>query len=209
MPFLKDEEGNWIDVNGKHVPPEYVPKHAIKVDKMVMEAAETILALYEAMVQAKEIISSNINNHLVEMATENGVELDNQKGYTWYDFSGFYKLKLKIGTFKRFDERLHIAEQKLKTIVEEWAIGAVGEKQIKTLALDAFESNKDGLINPNKIFQLMKLLQGFVEENPGIGEVINLINESLYVHGRKDYYSLEIKQEDGSWKSIVLNFARI
>ncbi|WP_417913698.1 DUF3164 family protein [Candidatus Electronema sp. JM] len=207
---VKDAKGNWIDPEGNHIPEKYVPAHERREDVLVMTAAESMLAISEAMQQAKSMIMLGIEQYLSELAAENGEDALNVGGnYTWRDFSGVYKVELRNAKIQQFDDRIKVAAQKLERVIDGWAMGAAGRDELKSLATEAFENDEQGRISPGKVFRLQKRLRGMTETTPEIAEVVRLISESVLVVGRKQYISLSRRAEDGSWETVPMDFARI
>lgn len=206
----KDDKGNWIDPQGNHIPDKYIPPHERREDALVMNIAEPMLAISEAMEQSKAIIMQAVSGYLADLAAENGEEALNDGGnYTWRDFSGFYKVELKNAKIQQFDDRIKVAAQKLERVIDGWAVGAAGRDELKALATEAFESDEQGRISPGKVFRLQKRLRGLAQANPEIDDVVRLIADSVVVIGRKQYITLSRRNEDGTWESVPMDFARI
>lgn len=206
----KDAKGNWIDPEGNHIPEKYVPAHERREDALVMTAAESMLAINEAMQQAKAVIMQKFEQYLADLAAEGGEgELNPGGNYTLRDFSGIYKFEVSNAKIQQFDDRIKVAAQKLERVIDTWAVGAAGRDELKTLATEAFESDQQGRISPSKVFGLQKRLRGLAATNPEIAEVVRLISESIRVIGRKQYITLSRRAEDGSWESVPMDFARI
>jgi hypothetical protein len=207
---LKDAKGNWIDPEGNHIPEKYVPAHEKRTDDLVMTAAESMTALNEAMSQAKRLIAGKISEYLEALAAEHGEEMLNEGGnYTWQDFGGTFKLELNNAKLQQFDDRIKVAAQKLERVIEGWAVGANGKDELKALATEAFESDEQGRISPHKVFRLLRRLRGLAQNSPEVADVVKLITESVVVTGRKQYLGLSIKQKDGGWRRVIMDFARL
>lgn len=205
----KDAKGNWIDPDGNPIPVKRVTPEEMREDALVMLAAESMVALSEAMKQAKIMILRKAEEMLTAQAEEHGEESLNPGGnYTWYDFSAQYKLQFKNAQLQQFDEHLQIAAQKLDRIIDTWAVGAQGQEELKSLATEAFEADQQGKISTSKVFRLLRRLRRLTAENAAVAEVVALIEQSVVIIGAKLYVSLSEKQADGSWRGVPVDFAR-
>lgn len=88
-------------------------------------------------------------------------------------FDGQYKVTREISDLIDFDERLQIAKELVDECLEEW--GQTADSKVKTMLADAFQVNKKGRVNVQKVLGLRK----FKFEDHRWKEAMEAIADSL------------------------------
>ena len=149
-------EGYMQDPQGRLVPVAMVKE----IDKL---RDQTVRAIVDKAI--------NLNHHLrtfkaeafsdvavfVETSTEQwGAKLGGSKGnVTLYTFDGRYRVERRVQELIRFDEQLQAAKALIDECITDWSTGSRDE--IKVLVNDAFQVNKEGMVNTQRVLGLARL----------------------------------------------------
>lgn len=117
-------------------------------------------------------------------------------------FDGQYKVTREISDLIDFDERLQIAKELVDECLEEW--GQTADSKVKTMLADAFQVNKKGRVNVQKVLGLRK----FKFEDHRWKEAMEAIADSLTVVGTRPYYRMHERDASGKYQQINLDFSR-
>lgn len=118
-------------------------------------------------------------------------------------FDGEYRIVREISDVVDFDERLQIAKTLVDECLDEW--GQTADSKVKTMLADAFQVNKKGRVNVQKVLGLRK----FKFEDPRWKKAMEAIADSLTVVGTKPYYRMHVRDASGKYQQINLDFSRV
>ena len=196
----------WIDEAGNSIPVKRITR-----SEKLMELKSTLLLKGARMINDRLIaFKTDIKTicEEVEKASlaENGVVRENAKGnLTWYNFDRSIKVERSVSEPMRFDE-LTISAAKSK--LDEFLNEAIESKFdfAKDMILTAFETTK-GQLDPKKITPLTRYERKV--NHPLFSEACRLIQQALRRPESKTYYRVWVKDEDGKFQAIELNFSNI
>lgn len=189
----------WLDSNERKVPVEYVPKEDRTREALIDDVFNRIVHLHEQMSEVKRRVTVSIREYLDSVAESYGE--DWQGAATLSDFGGQRKVEVKIKKFLGFDERIQLAKQKIDQCLESWSEGA--RRELTTLVKAAFQSDSQGKLNAHNILSLLK----YEIDDPVWQDAMGLIKSSMKVERAKDYYRFMMRDDDGNWETVQLNFA--
>ena len=186
-----------------------VPVENIKpVDRLRDEMVKTIVAhacsLSKSLQDFKRDTMNLIGVFVEKSALEYGVSYGGEKGnIQLLSFDGKYKVQKSISEYIVFDERLQVA----KKLIDECIISWTGDtkSEIKSLINYAFEVDKQGKINRDRILGLRRL----DITDPKWQRAMSAIADSIQVTGSKEYIRIYERQADGSYKQIPLDIASV
>lgn len=201
-----DKNGNWIDREGRLVPPDKVKE----VDRIQDEATEKMIAIAERLEQqmltAKKEIVAVFEAALNDMAKARKVR-ENWKGNsTLRSYNGEFVAERSVAERIVLDAQLKMA----KTVLDEWISGNLegANESIAGFITQVFSVNKQGRINTRDI---LKLLQHDIRD-PKWVKAMSLIRDSIKITGSSTYYrfSKRVKTSTGeAMVPIALDFASI
>ena len=202
----KTSDPMWIDEAGNSIPVKRITR-----SEKLMELKSTLLLKGARMINDRLIaFKTDIKTicEEVEKASlaENGVVRENAKGnLTWYNFDRSIKVERSVSEPMRFDE-LTISAAKSK--LDEFLNEAIESKFdfAKDMILTAFETTK-GQLDPKKITPLTRYERKV--NHPLFSEACRLIQQALRRPESKTYYRVWVKDEDGKFQAIELNFSNI
>lgn len=197
-------EGYMEDAQGRLVPLGQIEEIDKQRHELVMELVGQAHTQREAMRDFKSKIMGDVEAFVQLSAEEYGVNIGGKKGnVTLYSFDGKYRIQRSITEHFMFDERLQAAKELVDQCLKEWTEGSPGE--LKAIVNDAFQVDKEGLINVNRILGLRRLK--IADER--WKTAMKAISDSLQTVGSKAYFRISERQEDGSYKYLPLDMAKI
>lgn len=140
---------------------------------------------------------------LVEMSAEEyGAKIGGNKGnVTMFTFDGKYKINRAITERIMFDERLQAAKGLIDECLNDWTKDS--NAKIQSIIHQAFEVDKEGNINTNRVLGLRRL--GF-DDDARWTKAMTAISESVQVVGSKSYVRLyERDDATGEYVPIKLD----
>ncbi len=198
----KTPEGYMKDGQGRLVPDSMVKPVDKARDEIVMEIVEEALKVAGSVSSFKHKALGDIAAFVELSAEEHGVKMGGEKGnVTLRSFDGEYKIIRAIDEYMSFDEQLQVAKVLIDECIHEWSAGSRSE--IKVLINSAFQVDKEGRINTNRILSLRKLNI----EDPKWLNAMKIIGESLQVDGSKTYIRIYKRGADGKYEHISLDVA--
>lgn len=196
-----DESGNQIPYNRTTAIERMKEKNAFSLIKKGKSIAKFLAEMKEAVAKATEEV-------LAAEREANNVKLEGKGNYTWYNFDRSIKVQVDMSEPIRFDEiKIASAKEKLMNLIRE---NISGDEFIISIAEDAFQTSS-GRLDPKKILGLRKHSQRIKNEvlKAQWDETMQLIDSSITRPKSKSYYKLWIKNEDGKYEGVELNFSAL
>lgn len=186
-----------------------VPESQVKeIDKLRDDVVRGIVSVAKTvqsqMATYKAVSMANVADFVDLSASEFGVKFGGAKGnVSLTSFDGKHKVQLSIGEHRVFDERIQAAKAKIDACITRWSEGA--SDQIKALVELAFRVNKQGHIDVNQVLGLRQLNI----DDPDWRDAMDAIADSIQVLGSTPYLRVYERQDDGSYKQIALDIAKL
>jgi len=200
----KDDKGRWIDPIGNPIPVKYVDKTAKLRDQMIERHVRQALLIYDRLYKFKVNVRADLAKYLDWLATSHGEDALNPGGnYILPGFSGDKRLCIKVHKLIDFDERLHLAKQKIDRCLEKWSEGA--DDNLKAVVYRAFEVNEKGKLDAKSILHLRTVKIKDKEWQ----SAMELIADAILISGSKTYFHFQQRDKEGAWKTIRLNLASV
>lgn len=203
---MENQDQYMEDAQGRLVPISMVSE----VDKcrstLVLELVAAAKRLRVEMSGFKARSMGDVDAFVELSAEKYGVRMGGRKGnITLVSYDGRYKIQVAISEHLIFDERLQAAKKLIDECITEWASNSRDE--IKALINDAFQVDKEGRINTNRVLGLRRL----DIRDPKWLLAMQAITDSLQVIGSKTYLRLYERESgtDDKWKPIVLDLAAL
>ncbi|HAS88146.1 MAG TPA: sulfate transporter [Desulfovibrio sp.] len=197
-------EGYMEDAQGRLVPLGQVKEIDKQRHETVMELVAQTMSMREAMSVLKSKFVDDVETFVQLSAEEYEVKIGGKKGnITLYSFDGKYRIQRSVNEHFAFDERIQAAKELVDECLKEWTETSPGE--LKVVVNDAFQVDKEGNINVNRILGLRRLKI----TDPRWKRAMDAISDSLQTVGSKAYFRVSERQEDGSYKYLPLDMAKI
>ena len=191
----------WTDSEGALVPVQYIPADEKKADKMVEKIIGKVENFQAKMKKFKEEMEKELKHYLDNLAEKYDEKWEGNA--TIYDFGKMKQIEIKVSKHFVFNEKLQIAKQKIDKCIMDWSEGS--NKKLIAIINKAFKVDKKGQIDAKRILELKTL----DIKDSAWKEAMKLIDESMRVDSTKIYYNFRVKDENGQWKKIPLNFSAL
>ena len=201
-----DKHGNWIDRQGRLVPPEKVKEIDRIQDQAVEEMIQLAKEAEEYLLQARLRIVARFDQALSDIAKAGKVAREDWKGnVSLRSYSGDLVAERSVSARIELDARLKMA----KTLIDEWLSENLegANENISKFILQAF-AVKNGRVNTRDI---LKLLQYDIRD-PKWTKAMQLIKDSMTITNSVTYYRFFERIETATGelnRPIVLDFAGI
>ncbi|WKE64360.1 DUF3164 family protein [Gallaecimonas kandeliae] len=189
---------------GHLVPEDQVKGIDLLRDDLVMRLVQQAQVEQQRLAAFKAGAMSEIRSFVELSAEQYDVKWGGRKGnvsLTSYD--GEYQVQLAQGEHKKFDERIQAAKSLIDQCIGEWSEGASSE--LRALVDHAFRVNKEGHIDVGQVLSLRQL----AIEHPKWKEAMDAIADSITVVGTSSYLRLYKRDEQGRYKQLSLDIAKL
>jgi len=171
-------------------------------DTLVKEIFANAAEISGVLAGFKKKTLGDIEAFISLSAEQYNAKLGGKKGnVTLMSFDGSIKIQRSIDEHLVFDERLQAAKALIDECINQWA--ATSDPKIKTLIGDAFQVDKAGRLNVNRILGLRRL--NFEDER--WTRAMTAIGESLQVVGSKAYIRIYTRGAEGEYNPLPLDVA--
>lgn len=204
---IKDERGFWLDGKGDATHPDNV-RAADKIkDEMIEKLCNEAMHLSDEISAFKKKSNEQVEAYFAILLQDYGInaKAKSVKGnITIENFSSTFKVALSVSDNLQFDERIQIA----KSLVDEFLIDETKDSSpaIRTLITKAFEVDKKGNIDANKIFALKR----YDIQDERWNKAMSIIDESKKVAFARSYIRFYIREHtNNEWELVPLNIAGV
>jgi len=195
--FWKDESGQLIPYN-----------RTTKVERLHERLSGQLLKEAQRLNRLLTAFKRRVNDACLDAyhAYMKEKEVRGVKGnFTWYNFNRTIKIEVNIHERITFDELGVIAA---KEKFNEFLNANIESKDqfIKQMVLDAFETSK-GKLDAKKIMGLIRYKSKI--KNETFQRAVELLEESIRRPDSRTYFRISIKDENGKYQFINLNFSSV
>jgi hypothetical protein len=208
--FHSAKDTTWTNAAGDPVPVKHISRSeklkeatAARLYKKALKVQEALLDLFADMQAANMEIDAALRK---DYELKTGQQKKAGKGgLTWYNFDASVKVETNVNEYLKFDDGLM---KEAQVLLNEYIGSRLNEDQklIAAIAADAFSTSK-GSFDPRKVFNLLKY-EGQVKSTR-FSKVCELIRNAQRIDKAKAYYRISVRQADGSYQPIKLNFSSL
>lgn len=202
------KDKTWIDESGSLIPYNRTTPTERKREKSAFQLAKKAININNLLSDFKEFVSLATEEVLNDAREANEVKLDLKGNYTWYNFDRSIKIQVDISEPIKFDEiQIAAAKEKLMNLIR---TNISGDEFIISIVEDAFQTST-GRLDPKKILGLRKHSKRIKSTllKAQWDETMSLIDESITRPKSKSYYKIWIKNSEGKYDGVELNFSAI
>lgn len=198
----------WIDESGSHVPYNRTTAIERKKEKYAFTLLKKGQSVFKILAELKAAVREASDEVLNDEREASNVKLSEKGNYTWYNFDKSIKIQVDVNEPIRFDEiKIASAKEKLMNLIR---TNINGDEFIISIAEDAFQTSS-GKLDPKKILGLRKHSSRI--KNKAIQteweETMKLIDTAITRPKSKSYYKIWVKNEEGEYEGVELNFSNI
>ncbi|MFN3461102.1 MAG: DUF3164 family protein [Oceanibaculum sp.] len=198
-------EGHRMDGKGRLVPERAIKAQEQLEDEMVRKVMGHAAALANQVRRFRAHTLADISDFLDLLRQQYGVTPRGARGkgnMTFLSFDGLMKVQVQIADQLVFGPELRIAQEAFAACIAEWAEGAKSE--LRAIVDQAFEADKEGNINRESVFRLLRL--DFDHPKWKAGQ--DAIRDSIRVVGSKSYFRFYIRENhEAAWQAVPIDLA--
>lgn len=203
------KQSTWRDADGQEVPYKFVPA----ADRMKESLAGTLLKkalkvekqLEDFYNELKDGFDKVYQQMLADYNLKYGKERKIKGSYAWFNFDKSIKIESSISDLIKWDDammseaREYLDKYLAKNLTDT-------NELIKGLAQAAF-SNAKGMIDTGKVFQILKFEDKIRDKY--FQTSCKLMRGAQSVANSKRYMRVFVRQEDGQYRNVNLNFSSL
>lgn len=191
----------YINSRGYKVPAEQMAPQDVLKHELVIEKIAKAKALSQMHDEFKREVFSNIQDFIALIADEYQVKMGGLKGnITLTSFDGKSKIVVGIDDQISFGPEIDIAKQLITKVIEQEL--ADTSSFISDLVRDAFEADKQGHYNKNRILALRKYRNANDSEDWLLA--MKALDDAIIASSSKTYIRFFEANEYGKWQQIPM-----
>jgi hypothetical protein len=174
-------------------------------DEIVGEIVKQATDLSTILKNFKDGLHSVFNDHQVRLQGYGGIRSNSKGGFSLVHSSGQIKASRIRATQPQWDER----STKAIELISDFMQDTVKKKDLKLYEIlkSFIEKNDKGELEYSKVMHLFKHKDKY--DDPRWTEGLNLIQESYSINLRGYGYEFHMKDDQGKWQKIEINFTSI
>lgn len=202
------KETVWMDEANNAIPRNRIAKHELKLEKNTNAILEKAQKANKILAEFKTKAYELAYEAYQEAMTSKGVDITSGYGkgnFTLFNFNRTIKIQVDINERIDFDDiTIKAAKEKFNSFLEQTV--KTEDDMIKQLVLDAFETSR-GKLDVKKIFSLIRYESKI--DNIKFQEAVKLLKESIRRPDSKTYMRVFVKDAQGKYSSVELNFSAL
>lgn len=196
--------GYMQDAKGSLIPIDKIKEIDLARDELVKELHRKAKAINALLADFKRQAMDDVEAFIELSAEKYGAHLGGKKGnVTLATFDGELKLIRSITEHIVFDERLQAAKALIDSCLNRWTEGSRSE--IKVLISKAFQTDKQGKINTQRVLELRNL---DIDDDEW-KQAMEAISDSIKITGTKAYMRFLERGLDDNYSNLPLDFAAV
>jgi len=205
VPPVPVPEGYRMDGKGRMVHVAAIKPQELIEDEMVRKVMGFACDLANQLRRFRNNCFADSENFQALLAQEYGVTKRGARGkgnLTFMTVDGLMRMQIQVADHLTFGPELQTARAIFSECIEDWSEGA--RVELRTLVDEAFEGDKEGNINRDAIFRLLRL--SFEDPRWKAGQ--SAIRDSIRVVGSKAYCRFYIRPaQDAAWMAVPIDLA--
>lgn len=199
------KNANWVDESGTQIPFNRLTKLEIMQESELARIVKEANKINASLVSFKKQISQTCDKIIAEFMRSKNVESIGKGNVTLFNFDRSIKLSLDVNDRIEFDD---LTMKACKEKFDEFLNANIDEKQefVKQMVNDAFSTSR-GKLDSKKVMSLLKYETRILDST--FQSALILLKESIRRPDSKSYYRVWVKDADGSYQNIDLNFSSI
>ncbi|TSE02804.1 DUF3164 family protein [Aquimarina algiphila] len=196
----------WYDESGQAIP----YNRTTKTERLMERRSSQLLKDAEGIHHKLSDFKANINLICREVyetfMKDKGLIQENRKGnFTWFNFNRTIKIEVSVTDRIEFDDlTIQAAKEKFHQFLDTNI--SSNDEFIKQMVLDAFETSK-GKLDTRKVFDLIRYKTKI--KKPLFQQAVQLLQESIRRPESRTYFRVWLKDENGKYNNVDLNFSSI
>lgn len=196
----------WTDEKGVSIPYSRTTKRERLAERNAHRILKGALSLNAALASFKQMVIQAHTEMVMAFEAEKDVDLSKTKGnHTWYNFDRSVRITAAAQGRIAFDDlTITAAQAKFNEFLDQEV--TTGSEAVRELVQGAFQTSNSKL-DPKLVLGLLPYRTKI--KNSLFGEACDLIQESIRRSYAKTYYTVALRQDDGSYETVVLDIAAL
>lgn len=195
------EQQTLTNSRGFQVPVDQISPQDLLKNELVVKHVAAAKALHKAQDDFKRQVFSDAHNLIALLEQNYDVKIGGAKGnITLTSFDGKLQVQVGIADQITFGNEIDIAKQLITEVIE--AELAESNGFISQLVRDAFEADKQGNYNKNRIMSLRKYRHA--NDSDAWKNAMNALDDAIIASSSKTYIRFAQRNEFGKWVQIPL-----
>lgn len=195
----------WLDEAGNTIPYDRTTKYERAAENTVYSIATKAQRIHESLAEFKDTIRAEAERLYALFTKENGQIGKGKGSATFFNFDRSIKVSVKVNDQITFDENtLDLAKTKLDELLNDGLEGA--KDFVKPLVMDAFHQT-NGRLDTKRVLGLRRYADRV--RDPRYAEAMALIDKAVRRPSSKEYFQVWVRDANGEYQDIQLNFASI
>ena len=205
LDYQKSNQPMWKDEKGIEIPYSRTTKSERLQEQQSYKIAKEAIKLNTDLSAFKNRIKAICIEVYDTFMTENDNTTPGKGNFTWKNFDGSIKIECSVSERIEFDDlTITACKDKLNEFLDENVESK--EDFVKQMVVDAFETSK-GKLDAKKVMSLLRYRSKIKASK--FQEALNLLESAIRRPESKTYFRVWIKDEEGKYQSIELNFSAI
>ena len=195
----------WVDEAGTKIPFNRLTKLEVMRETELAKLLKEATAINIRMDLFKKHIAATCDKLIKEFMKSKGIDSTGKGNANLFNFDRSIKVELSINDRITFDD---LTMKACKEKFEEFLSNNIDEKQafVKDMIRDAFSTSR-GKLDAKKVMSLLKYETRI--QDGTFQEALALLKESIRRPDSKSYYRVSVKDEEGAYQAVDLNFSSI
>lgn len=189
------------DAQGREISVKVLNQDILDREAAITKAMDHALKLQDRIIKEKHTIIKIVEDYLNDAARKNNVEWKGNALLLSFDEK--YKIEIRYREKIQFGIELQIAKQKMDECIKAWS--ADSNDNLKAIINEAFQVDKRGQLARYRIFALRR----YKIKDPIWKEAMELIDKAIMVTSTKQYISFAVRDDEGNYHKVVLNFSTL
>ncbi len=196
----------WKEESGMAIPNNRLTKYEKKAERELAKIARTAISLNAKLVEFKDHVQVTVRELYEQYMAENNGKLGKNKGnVSLYNFDRSVKVEVNVNEQITFDDLgIENVRAKLMAFIDD---NINREKEfIVALVKSAFETSR-GKLDVKKVLSLKKHASRI--KSPQYQEAMHLLDKAIRRPRSKTYFRVWIRNAEGGYDDVQLNFSSI
>lgn len=199
------KDGFWIDEKGTSIPYNRITKIERLKEKGTAKLLKDSISINKRLLEHKSEVRRICDEIHAEAMAEGNIENASKGNHTVFNFDRSIRIDVSISERIEFDDLdIKVCKEKLYLYIDENVTAK--DDFIKQIITDAF-STQNGKLDAKKVMGLLRYKSKV--KSPLFTEAIEFLERSIRRPSSKTYFRISVKEDDGSYKVIDLNFSSI
>jgi uncharacterized protein len=201
----KRKDPHWVDEAGTKIPFNRLTKLEIMKEAEMAKILKEANHINAILIAYKRHVAAACEKIVTEFMQEKAVDRIGKGNVSLFNFDRSIRLELNVNDRITFDDlTMNACKQKF----DEFLSNNIDEKQafVKDMIQDAFSTSR-GKLDAKKVMSLLKYETRINDIT--FQRALLLLKESIRRPDSKNYYRVSVKNKEGKYENIDLNFSSL